>query len=197
MSNTLELKKNDNAWLIVIAVLGIAIPVVVAFLLFMPQTGKMGDLDLSFLPHLNAVLNSATAIALLSGYYFIKNGQRDAHRTAMFIAFGLGSLFLVSYVCYHFQEAATLYGDTDHNHVVSDAEKAAAGILRLVYFTLLLTHIVLAAVVVPFVLLSIYYGLSKQFEKHKKISAVTFPMWLYVSVTGVLVYLLISPFYLK
>jgi putative membrane protein len=195
MTLTSKVNKNESRYLILIAVLGIAIPIVVALLLFMPQTGKLGDLDFSFLPHLNAVLNSATAIALVMGYYLIKTGARQAHKTSMLIAFGLSSLFLVSYVLYHFQEASTMYGDLDHNGIVTEVEKAAAGISRIIYLCLLLSHIVMAAIIVPFVLLSVYFGLSNQLERHKKISKYTLPMWLYAEVTGVIVYLMISPYY--
>ncbi|MES2388480.1 MAG: DUF420 domain-containing protein [Bacteroidota bacterium] len=197
MSNSIEIQKNDGKWLTIITILGIAIPVVVAVLLFLPQTGKLGDLDFSFLPHLNAVLNTATAFALAVGYYFIKSGQRNAHRSSMLIAFGLGSIFLVSYVLYHFQVAATKFGDLNHDHLISDAEASAAGGLRILYYIILFSHIILAATIVPLVLLSIYYGLSRQFEKHTRISTWTFPLWLYVSVTGVIVYLMISPYYLN
>lgn len=195
-SNSIEVK-SEKPWLVVIGIVGVAIPIVVALLLFMPQTGKLGDLDFSILPHLNALLNSGTAFALLTGYYFVKKGNTVAHRVAMLTAFGLSSLFLVSYVLYHFQEASTLFGDLNHDHLVSPEEGQKAGSLRYVYYFLLLTHILLAAIIVPFVLLSIYYGLGKQIEKHKKVSKYTFPLWLYVAVTGVVVYLLISPYYIK
>lgn len=180
----------------VISILGVAIPVVVAVLLFMPQTGKLGDFDVSFLPHLNGVLNSATALSLMTGYYFIKNRNTTAHRTAMLTAFGLSSIFLISYVLYHFQAPSTKFGDLNGDHTLSDPERDAIGMIRYVYYFFLLTHIVLAAVIVPLVLSSIYFGLTKQYEKHKKVSRYTFPTWLYVAVTGVLVYLMIKPYYM-
>ena len=92
----------DRRALIVIGVLSVAIPLVVAVLLFLPQTGKLGDLDVSFLPHLNAVLNSATALLLVTGYVMIRRGQQGYHQMAMVSAFVLSSLFLISYVLYHF-----------------------------------------------------------------------------------------------
>lgn len=186
---------SDKMYMRLIGVLSVAIPIVVAVLLFLPQTGKLGDLDVSFLPHLNAVLNSATALCLLAGFYLIKNKQYDAHRTMMMSAFALSSVFLVSYVVYHFQAASTKFGDVNHDQVVDAAELAAVGVSRTVYLVILLTHIVLAAMVVPFVLRSIYFGLTKQYARHKKISQWTFFMWLYVAVTGVIVYFMISPFY--
>lgn len=189
-----QTKQNKSAT-IIIGILGVLIPVVVAVLLFLPQTGKLGDFDVSFLPHLNGVLNTATALALLTGYYFVKNKNVTGHRTSMLAAFGLSSIFLVSYVLYHFQAPSTLFGDLNHDRLVSDAEKEAVGSIRYVYYFFLLTHIVLAAVIVPFVLGSIYLGVSNQVERHRKLSKFTFPMWLYVSVTGVLVYLMIKPYY--
>lgn len=192
---TAEPKQNKTA-MIIIGILGVAIPVVVAVLLFLPQTGKLGDFDVSFLPHLNGVLNSATALALVTGLYFIRNKHVLGHRTSMLTAFGLSSLFLVSYVLYHFQAPSTLYGDLNGDHTLDAFEKEAAGSVRYVYYFFLATHIVLATVIVPFVLTSIYYGITNQVARHKKISKYTFPMWLYVAITGVLVYLMIKPFYL-
>ena len=103
------------------------------------------------------------------------------HRTAMFSAVGLSSLFLVSYVIYHYQAPHTSYG--------------GVGFIRMFYFILLISHIILAAVVVPFVLLTVYFAISNQIDKHKKIVKWTFPIWLFVAVSGVVVYLMISPYY--
>jgi putative membrane protein len=174
-------ERKNNTYLIIIGVLSVAIPVVVAILMFIPQTGKLGDLNVSFLPHLNAVLNSATALALICGFIFIRNGKKQYHITAMMTAFVLSSIFLVCYVIYHYQAPPTKF--------------LGEGFIRGIYFFILLTHIILAAVVVPFVLLSIYFGISKQYQKHRKIVRWTFPIWLYVAVTGVIVYLMISPYY--
>lgn len=195
--NTINAEQNNSKFIWTIGIVSVAIPIVVALLLFMPQTGQLGDLDVSFLPHLNAVLNSSTALALLVGYIFIRNGNKEAHRASMLAAFTLSSIFLVSYVLYHFQAPPTRFGDLDHNGVVSEVEKLSAGTARYIYIVLLLTHIVFAAIIVPFVLLSVYFGLSGQFDRHKKLSRYTFPMWLFVSVSGVVVYLMISPYYAK
>jgi putative membrane protein len=173
--------ENDRRYLVLISVLSVVVPLLVAFLIFMPQTGKLGDLEVSFLPKLHAVLNSLTAIALVSGYYFVKNKHVRYHRYAMVTAFLLSSFFLISYVIYHYQAAPTTYG--------------GEGVLRSFYYFILLTHIVLAVVIVPLVLLSIYFGWSNQVQRHRQISRWTFPLWLYVAITGVLVYVLISPYY--
>ncbi|ARS34197.1 DUF420 domain-containing protein [Pontibacter actiniarum] len=171
---------NDKKYLTVIAVLSVAIPVVVAVLFFMPKAHTPG-LDVSYLPAFHAILNSLTAVALLVGYFNVKRGNNKAHRAAMLTAFGLSSIFLVSYVTYHFLGQRTIYG--------------GEGALKYIYYFILLTHIVLAAAIVPLVLLSVYYGISNQLKRHRRISKWTFPIWLYVAVTGVLVYLMISPYY--
>ncbi|MBD1397815.1 DUF420 domain-containing protein [Pontibacter sp. JH31] len=171
---------SDKKYLILIAILSLAIPVVVAILFFMPKEGSQ-SVDVSFLPTLHAILNSLTAIALVVGYYHIKRGNIKWHRAAMVTAFGLSAIFLVSYVTYHFFGERTIYGGD--------------GLLKTFYYFVLLTHIVLAVVIVPLVLLSVYFAITEQFARHRRISRWTFPIWLYVAVTGVLVYLLISPYY--
>ena len=117
------------------------------------------------------------------------------HRRFMTTAFVLSSFFLVFYVLYHFQGPSTRFGDSDHNGVVSDVEKAAVGGVRSAYFVLLVSHIILAAIVLPFILLSFYFSLSGQISKHKKIVRFTFPIWLFVAISGVLVYFMIRPYY--
>ncbi len=188
--------KQDKQYLAAIGIISVVIPIVVALLLFVPQTGKLGDVDVSILPHINALLNSATAVCLAVAYFFIKNHNEEMHRRLMMTAFVLSSLFLVSYVVYHFQAPSTKFGDTNGDGILSEIELAEAGIMRGVYLFILLTHILLAAVVVPFVLVAFYFALSKQIGRHKKIVKFTFPIWLYVAVTGVIVYLMISPYYL-
>ncbi|WP_018477341.1 DUF420 domain-containing protein [Pontibacter roseus] len=170
----------DKKYLVLIAILSVVIPVVVAMLFFMPKEGS-SSVDVSFLPTLHAILNSMTAVVLVIGYYNIKRGNIAVHRISMATAFGLSAIFLVSYVTYHFLGERTIYGGD--------------GMLKLFYYFILLTHIVLAVVIVPLVLLSVYFAISEQFTKHRRISRWTFPIWLYVAVTGVLVYIMISPYY--
>ncbi|MFD2245744.1 DUF420 domain-containing protein [Pontibacter ruber] len=170
----------DKKYLVLIAILSVLIPVVVAMLFFMPKEGS-DKVDVSFLPTLHAILNSMTAIALVIGYINIRRGNIRNHRAAMLTAFGLSAIFLVSYVTYHFLGERTIYG--------------GEGALKYFYYFVLLTHIVLAVVIVPLVLLSVYFALTDQVKRHRRISRLTFPIWLYVAVTGVLVYILISPYY--
>jgi putative membrane protein len=172
--------KTNSRYLTIIGVLSVVIPIVVAILLFKPSALVSG-IDVSFLPHLNAVLNSATAVCLGIGYYFIKTKNIALHKTMMITAFVLSSLFLISYVVYHAFVASTSY--------------PGSGFILYLYRTILLSHILLSISIVYFALRSLYFGLTKQYEKHRKISKWTFPIWMYVAVTGVIVYLMISPYY--
>lgn len=167
--------------LAIIAVLSIAIPAAVAFLLFVPQTGKLGGLDVTFIPKVNAVLNSLTAVALAVGYGFIRRGNVAGHRASMLSAFTLSTGFLVLYVLYHTQAPSTHFG--------------GVGLIRPVYFAILISHILLAIIIVPLVLTALYFALTRQFSKHKAVTRWTLPIWLYVAVTGVLAYLMIAPYY--
>jgi putative membrane protein len=173
----------------------VAIPVVVAILLFIPQTGKLGDFDVSVLPTLNAILNSATSVCLILAFLFIKQKNIKMHRNLMMTAFALSSVFLVSYVIYHFQAPSTRFGDINADGILDASELASVGSMRYVYLFILLTHIALAIIVVPLVLLAFYFALSKQIDRHKRMVKWTFPVWTYVAITGVVVYLMISPYY--
>lgn len=185
---------SDKRYLNIIKVLSFAIPVVVAILIFVPQKLSLGSW-VKLLPHINAVINSLTSVFLLLAVYFIKKGNIRIHKQLMSYALVLGSLFLVSYVLYHSSVPSTKFGDINHDGVVQDSELTQLGSSRTIYLAFLLSHIGLSIVVVPFVLLAFYYSLSAQIDKHKKIVRFTFPIWLYVSVTGVIVYFMISPYY--
>ncbi len=164
-----------------INILAVVIPLVVALLLGIRQKINLGEWT-AILPHLNGMINSLTSILLLAGFYFVKNKQIKAHRMTMSAAFILGSCFLVSYVLYHISNESTAFG--------------GEGWIRPVYYSLLISHILLSIVVVWFVLRAVYFALSNQIDLHRKTVKWAFPIWLYVSVTGVIVYLLISPYYL-
>jgi len=148
-----------------------------------------------FLPKLNAILNGTCTVLLLTSLYFIKQKNIAVHKRINIAAFILSSLFLVSYILFHYLTPETRYGDVDGDGIVSATEKAAAGGLRAVYFCILIPHIILAAVVLPLILLSFYRGLQMQVEKHKKLVRWTFPIWLFVTLTGVIVYFMIAPYY--
>lgn len=178
-----------------ITIISIAIPVLVAILFYLPRPNIEAGFNVQILPLFHAVLNSATAVMLLASLYFIKRGQIKAHKVSNLIAVALSSLFLLSYVTFHFFTESTKYGDVDHNHIVDAAEKAAISGSAGIYYFILLTHIVLAAVIVPLVLFTLLRGFQADFERHKKIARYTWPIWFYVAVTGVVVYVMISPYY--
>lgn len=171
----------ENTYLTIIGILSVAVPIVVAILLFMPTKLALEGRLVYFLPHLNGMINTATSIALVAGVIFIKNGQKKYHQFSMTLAFIFGAIFLVSYVIYHASVEPTRFG--------------GEGLVRTVYFSVLISHIILAAIVLPFVLLSFYYAWTEKFERHRKVVKYAFPIWLYVSVTGVIAYLMIAPYY--
>lgn len=144
---------------------------------------------------INAIINSCVAILLLAGLVAIKSKRQVLHRNIMMSAMLLSVLFLLSYICHHLLAGETRFGDTDHNGVVSELEKAAVGNSRMIYYIILGTHIPLAGIILPFILFSAYRALTGEFEKHKKLVRITWPVWFYVAVTGVVVYRMISPYY--
>ncbi len=176
-------------------VVSVVVPVLVAVLLFVPIPLR-GAFDVSCLPATIAIINSTTAILLISALIAIKKGNIQLHKKLMLSAFCLGAVFLLTYVLYHTVGPKTYFGDVNHDLVVSEEEIAAVGSLRTVYFIVLLSHILLSIIVLPFVLFSLYYGVNNMFEKHKKIVKLSFPIWLYVSITGIIVYFMIQPYYI-
>jgi len=147
------------------------------------------------LPMLNAFLNGSCSVLLVFSLWAIKKRNIELHKKLNVTAFVLSTLFLLSYVTAHYFIPDTKYGDLDHDGIMSAAESAAVSGIKPVYVVILLSHIFLAVVVLPMVLLSFYYGLTDQREKHKKLTRFSFPIWLYVTVTGVVVYAMISPYY--
>ncbi|WP_345948595.1 MULTISPECIES: DUF420 domain-containing protein [unclassified Mucilaginibacter] len=150
---------------------------------------------LYFFPKLNAVLNGTCSILLMISLYLIRHKQVVWHKRVNILAFCLSALFLVSYILFHWLGHDTMFGDIDGNHELSDMEKAAVGNLRYFYYAILITHIILAAVVLPLILLSFYRGLQMQVERHKKLVRWAFPVWFYVTVSGVVVYMMIARYY--
>jgi putative membrane protein len=135
----------------------------------------------SYLPHLNACLNTTSALLLFTGYRFIRARNVVAHRACQIAALGISILFLASYLTYHFNHGATRFQGT--------------GLVRPIYFTILTTHTILAMVIVPLVILTFYRAFRGDFVRHRKIARITLPLWLYVSVTGVIVYLMLYQIY--
>jgi len=182
MENKSLIQEQDNRVILkLITTIAIIVPIVVAVLLFMPSKIDLASEWVFFLPHLNAVINTAATVALVLALVFIKQNNIALHRAAMTVAFGLGAVFLVSYVIYHAAAESTVFG--------------GEGWIRPVYYFILISHIILAAVALFPILLAYYYGYTDQRAKHKKIVKFAYPIWLYVTITGVLVYLMISPYY--
>ena len=157
------------------------------------------NLSLNFDPHIfatiNAGINSIVAVLLIAGLLTVKSKNYIAHKKIMLAAISLSVLFLISYVCHHLFSGDTKYGDLNHDGILSADEKALAGSLRYVYYFILITHIPLAGIILPFILFTAYRALSGDYQKHKKLARITWPIWFYVAVTGVVVYLMISPYY--
>lgn len=176
-NNTIEQKYNK--WIVL---LSIAIPVVVA-VLFKVKLKDFGfDVaPLSFLPPIYATVNGMTAVLLVAAVLAIKKGNRSRHELLMKLAIGCSVAFLAMYVAYHMTAESTKYG--------------GEGILKYIYFFILITHIFLSIAIIPLVLITYVRALASKFDKHRKIAKITFPIWLYVAVTGVIVYLMISPYY--
>ncbi|MDP5044402.1 MAG: DUF420 domain-containing protein [Leeuwenhoekiella sp.] len=182
-------EKLYNRWIII---LSIAIPVAVAllFTVRIPGVARLG-----FLPPIYAAINGLTAVLLIFAVVQIKKGNRVAHEKIMKTCIGLSVVFLVLYVVYHATSDSTMFGDTNLDGVLSDAENASIGSFKYVYYFILISHILLSIGVIPFVLVTYVRATLGKFKLHRKIARITFPIWLYVAVTGVVVYFMIFPYY--
>ena len=182
-------EKNQNKLIIILSII-IPLAVAALFTVRIPGVERLG-----FLPPIYATTNAFTAILLVLAVVQIKKGNRVLHEKLIKAAMALSVLFLILYVAYHATADATKFGDTNFDGLVSEAEKLAIGKIAYLYYFLLLTHIVLSIIIIPIVLITYVRALNAKFEQHKKIAKYTFPLWLYVAVTGVIVFLMISPYY--
>ncbi len=180
--NTVDLEKEKkyNKWIVVLSVV---IPVAVAAL-FGINLRKLGfDVEpLTMLPPIYAGINGLTALVLIVAVIAIKNKNRKLHENLMKFAIALSVMFLVMYVAYHMTSDSTKFG--------------GEGVIKYIYYFILITHILLSVVIIPFVLITYVRAITNNIERHKKIAKITFPLWLYVAVTGVVVYFMISPYYI-
>ena len=188
-----SIENKYNKWIVAVSII---IPVAVAILF----TVKLKDFGydvtpLSFLPPIYATINGITAIVLVAGVISIKNGNQKLHERFMTTAIALSLAFLVMYIAYHMTAVSAVFGDANHDSILDASEKTAVGWLRGLYLFILLTHIVLSIIIVPLVLITYVRALAQRFDRHRKIARITFPIWLYVAVTGVIVYLMIAPYY--
>lgn len=147
------------------------------------------------LPAVHAALNSGAALALVAALVAIKAGRVSLHRRCIYTALALSGVFLLSYVTYHFTTPETRFGDSNGDGLLQEGELAAAGASRLIYLLLLLSHIVLAALSLPFILLTFVYGFTNQPGRHRKMARWVFPVWLYVAITGPLCWWMLRPYY--
>ena len=178
-TSDLKSKKKYNKWIVV---LSIAIPLVVA-LLFGINLRELGFnvKPLTFLPPIYATINGLTAVLLLIAFWAIKNKNIALHERLMTTAIGCSVAFLVMYVAYHMTSDSTKFG--------------GEGLIKYFYYFILITHILLSIIIIPFVLITYVRAITNEIELHKKIAKITFPMWLYVAITGVVIYIMISPYY--
>jgi len=167
-------EKKYNKWIVV---LSIAIPLVVAALF-----GVKIDVEVPvFLPPIYATINAFTALVLVIAFWAITNKKQNLHKRLMQLAISLSVVFLVMYVAYHMTSESTKFG--------------GQGTIKYIYYIILISHIILSIAVIPFVLITYVRAITKNFERHKKIARITFPLWLYVAISGVVVFIMISPYY--
>lgn len=188
------IQKNDRMANILIFTVSIVVFAAVVFL------SKIRlELDLPFNVHvfafLNAVINSLVAILLVAGLFAVKQGKYLVHKRIMITAIFLSVLFLLSYIAHHLLAGDTRFGDINHDGILTDEETTAAGSMRTVYLAILLTHIPLAGIILPFILFTAYRSMTGEYARHKKLARITWPVWFYVAVTGVLVFVMIRPYY--
>lgn len=188
------LKKNERTAKLLIWIISILIFTAIAIM----SRVKL-NVDLGFDPHIfatiNAGINSMVALLLIAGLFGVRSKKYHFHKKIMQTAIILSVLFLISYICHHLLSGDTKFGDINHDGMLNPYEKSAAGSLRYVYYAILITHIPLAGIILPFILFTAYRALSGDYQKHKKLARITWPIWLYVAISGVVVYLLISPYY--
>jgi len=179
MKENNEIEKKFKTPIIIVSII-IPLAVVLLFSIRLKDFGIQVE-PLSFLPPIYATINGITAILLISAVSAIKNGNRALHEKLMTSAIACSVVFLLMYVAYHMTAEATTFG--------------GEGVIKYIYFFLLITHIVLSVTIIPLVLFTYVRALSSQFDRHKKLARITFPLWLYVAVTGVIVYIMIAPYY--
>jgi putative membrane protein len=189
-------KKNDKKARKLIIVFSI---IVFAAVSILGRYNLAGKVELPFDVHLfalaNAIINATVAILLLGGLIIVKRRNYLLHKKIMLTAMALSVLFLVSYICHHLFAGEAIYGETDGIKGLSDVERGAAGTMRTIYLFILATHIPLAGLGLPFILFAAYRALTGEYEKHKKLVRIIWPVWFYVAITGVIIYIMISPYY--
>ncbi|MBS1652706.1 MAG: DUF420 domain-containing protein [Bacteroidetes bacterium] len=190
------IQQNEKKIKVLIAVITFLICLLVALLnqKIIPHTGAIPTFIYK-LPALNAIINATCSVILILSLFAIKQKKIALHKKLNTMALGLSLLFFISYVTAHYFIPDTKYGDFNHDGLISLDEKAAVSAIKPIYLLILLSHIFLAIIVLPLVMLSFYYGLTNQVNKHRKLTRYSYPVWLYVTISGVIVYFMISPYY--
>ena len=189
-----SMRKNDKKATVLIIVFSIIIFTAVSFLTKIKIDVALG-FDVHIFALVNAIINSLIAVLLLLALIAVKNRKYLLHKRVMVTALILSVVFLVSYITHHLLAGEAIYGDADHDGVLSDAERLAVSGSRSIYLIILLSHIFLAGIILPFILFTAYRGLIAEYPRHKKLARITWPLWFYVAVTGPLVYWMIHPYY--
>ncbi len=188
------LSKNDTRARYIIISLSVIVFIAIVALSRIEWKPELG-FDIHIFATINAFINSAVTILLLGGLIAVKRKKFLLHKKVMITAMVLSAIFLISYVLHHLFAGSTLFGDADHDGIVTEVEKLTVGNSRMIYFVILVTHILLAAIILPFILYTSYRALTGEWEKHKKLARITWPIWFYVAITGPIIYLMISPYY--
>lgn len=196
MSNypEIRMKKNDRKAGMLIGAFSLVVLAVIGSLNRLNLKVELG-FDVHIFALFNAFINSTVAVLLISAVVLAKRKNFVAHKKFMIAAMILSILFLVSYITHHILAGDTIYGDVDHSGKLDDAEYPAVASTRVFYLVILLSHIFLAAIILPFILYTAYRGLVGEYQKHRKLAKITWPVWLYVSITGPVLYCMISPYY--
>ena len=189
-----SIAKNDRLANWLIGIFSIVVFIVVVVLGKFKLEVELG-FDVHIFATINAFVNASIALVLVAALVAVKKKNYELHKKFMITALVLSILFLLSYIAHHLLAGEAKYGDSNHDGIVDDAEKIAAGAMRMVYLVILITHIILAAIILPFILFTAYRGLTSEFPAHKKLARITWPLWFYVAVTGPIVYFMISPYY--
>ena len=188
------LQKNDKKARTLILIFSAVIFLAIAALSRIKLNVNLG-FDVHVFAFANSIINSIVSVLLIVALIAVKAKQYILHKKMMIVSMILSVLFLVSYICHHLFAGEARFGDIDHDGLVSGEEKAAVGNTRMLYYILLGTHIPLAGIILPFILFTAYRGLIAEWPQHKKLARITWPIWLYVAITGVIVYWMIRPYY--
>jgi putative membrane protein len=192
---TPSLKKNDKKANLLIIIVSVVIFLVVASLSKIPPPPFPFSFNVHVFAFINSVINSLVAVLLIAGLITAKQRKLVLHKNIMIVAIVFSVLFLVFYIGHHLFAGDSKFGDLNHDNILTETEKTAVGGIRYFYYFILITHIILAAVILPFILFTAYRALIGEYARHKKLARYTWPLWFYIAVTGVLVYWMIMPYY--